>query len=267
MVAVYHNLHLAWIMSASAAKFIGIDASGGRQPFTYASLDQNCQLGMLSGGELEDVLACLGRDEASLVAVNAPQRPNRGLVRKRLEKLNLSPGHLRGSDIRLAEHELRERGISISPTPSRTETCAAWVQAGFELYRRLGEMGLKAYPWRGSASQWLEIHPHAAYTVLLGQLPLPKPTLEGRLQRQLALYDRGVGIRDPMDFFEEITRHKLLRGILPTELVYTAEELDALVAAYLAYLASTQPGAMTAIGDEQEGQIFLPPGELKERYG
>jgi hypothetical protein len=252
-------------MTSSPAIFIGIDASGGRQPFSYAALDPDCRLSVLSGGELEDVLSFLQGQPDAFVAVNAPQRPNHGLVRKRLEKLNLSTGHLRGSDIRLAEYELRERGISISPTPSRPENCAAWIQAGFELYRQLAELGFVAYP-ASEGRQWLEVHPHAAFAVLLGQLPLPKPTLEGRLQRQLALYDKGAGIRDPMEFFEEITRHKLLRGILPTEFVYTAEELDALVAAYLAFLGGSGSEPLCAIGDKQEGQIFLPPGELKEHY-
>jgi predicted RNase H-like nuclease len=253
-------------MSSSSARFIGIDASGGRQPFTCAALDADRHLVALSSGELEDVLDLLGGGEGLLVAVNAPQRPNQGIVRKRLEQLNLSTGHLRGSDIRLAEYELRERGISISPTPSRTENCAAWIQSGFELYRRLTEMGLTAYPSSESSRQCLEVHPHAAFTVLLGQLPLPKPTLEGRLQRQLALYDQGLGIRDPMGFFEEITRHRLMRGILPVELVYSPEELDALVAAYLAHLAGTQPELVTAIGDRQEGQIYLPVAQLMEHY-
>ena len=76
---------------------------------------------------------------------------------------------------------------------------------------------------------------------LLGQLPLPKPTLEGRLQRQLVLFEQDMGIKDPMEFFEEITRHRLLKGILPIECIYTSEELDALVAAFTAYLAVNQP--------------------------
>jgi predicted RNase H-like nuclease len=253
-------------MVSSPARFIGIDASGGRQPFTCAALDVDGRLSALSSGELEDVLAFLGGCEDVLVAVNAPQRPNHGIVRKRLEGLNLPTGHLRGSDIRLAEYELKERGISISPTPARPENCAAWIQAGFELYRRLAEMGLVAYPSPESSRQWLEVHPHAAFTVLLGQLPLPKPTLEGRLQRQLALYDQGLGIRDPMEFFEEITRHKLMRGILPLEFVYSPEELDALAAAFLAELAGTQPDRLTAMGDRQEGQIYLPSAELMEHY-
>jgi predicted RNase H-like nuclease len=75
-----------------------------------------------------------------------------------------------------------------------------------------------------------------------------------------------MGIKDPMEFFEEITRHRLLKGGLPTEFIYTAEELDALVAAYTAYLAASQPGEVLRIGNKQEGEIVLPVSGLKEAY-
>ena len=105
-----------------------------------------------------------------------------------------------------------------------------------------------------------------AFCTLLGQLPLPKPTLEGRLQRQIALYERKMGIKDPMEFFEEITRHKLLRGVLPMEYIYASQELDTLMAAYVAYCAFNHPQEMKMIGDIEEGQIALPVADLKERY-
>ncbi len=47
-----------------------------------------------------------------------------------------------------------------------------------------------------------------------------------------------MGIKDPMEFFEEITRHRLLKGVLPEEFIYSAEELDAMVAAFTAYMVS-----------------------------
>ncbi len=253
-------------MLFSDRTFIGIDPTAGRNPFTYAALDSDCNLVALAAGEIEDVLAFVGGQKAACLAINAPPRPNRGVVKSMLEGQSLTPGHLRGTDIRLAEHELRVRGIAVSPTPARREACPAWMQMGFELYRKLEAMGLRAYPCDESAHVWLETHPHAAFTALLGQLPLPKPTLEGRLQRQLALFEAEMGIRDPMDVFEEITRHKLLRGILPSELIYACEELDALVAALTAHRAMLQPEAIVRIGDEQEGQIVLPVPALKERY-
>jgi predicted nuclease with RNAse H fold len=246
--------------------FIGVDPSGGRRPFTYAALDQDCQLIALASGEIEDVLAFLGGQQARVVAVNAPSCTNKGLVRKRLEKQSLTPGHMRGVDMRQVEYELRERGISISPTPARPETCAAWMQMGFSFYHHLQEMGFKPFPAEDASHGWLETHPHAAFCALLGQIPLSKPSLEGRLQRQLVLHEQDMGIKDPMEFFEEITRHKLLHGALPVEFIYTAEELDALVAAYTAYLTVSHPDEVVWVGNKQEGQLVLPVALLKETY-
>jgi predicted RNase H-like nuclease len=80
------------------------------------------------------------------------------------------------------------------------------------------------------------------------------------------LYERGLGIKDPMDFFEEITRYKLIKGIWPTELLYAPEQLDALAAAYTAWLAVNKPEHISMIGDLKEGRIVLPEKELKEKY-
>ncbi len=253
-------------MVTPSLTYVGIDPTAGRHPFTFAALDQNRQLVALASGDLNDVLAFVADKKAGVVAINAPPHLNLGLVRKRLEMQNVAPGQLRGSDMRQAECELRERGISVSPTPSRVETCPAWMQMGFDLFRHLEKAGFTQYDLEKDSQQWLETHPHAAFCALLGQLPLPKPTLEGRLQRQSALYENGVGIRDPMEFFEEITRRKLLHGVLPMDLVYASEELDTLMAAYMAFCVVNCPQEMILVGDPQEGQIALPVTKLKERY-
>jgi predicted nuclease with RNAse H fold len=246
--------------------YVGVDPTAARFPFTLAALNQDRKLIVLAAGDVNDVLAYLTENKACVVAVNAPPRPNHGLVRKNLEKQNLARGQLRGSDMRQAESELRAHGISVSPTPARVETCPAWMQMGFDLFHRLDEAGFKQYPTENAPQQWLETHPHAAFCALLGQIPLSKPTLEGRLQRQIALYEQGIDMKDPMEFFEEITRHKLLLGSFPMELVYTAEELDAMMAAYMAFCVVNCPQETIFIGDHQEGQIALPVVGLKERY-
>lgn len=106
--------------------FIGLDPSGGRKPFTYAALDQNGRLVALKNGEMEDVLAFLAGQPGALMAVNAPRRPSIGLVRQDKREQNLPPLGISGRslDMRLAEHQLRERGINIAMTPSRKEFCA-----------------------------------------------------------------------------------------------------------------------------------------------
>ena len=246
--------------------YAGIDPTAGRFPFTFAALNQDLKLVVLAAGDVNDVIEFLAGQNACVVAVNAPPRPNHGLVRKNLENQNLARGQLRGSDMRQAESELRERGITVSPTPARVEACPAWMQMGFDLFHRLEEAGFKQYPQEHASLQWLETHPHAAFCALLGQIPLSKPTLEGRLQRQIALYEQGIGMKDPMEFFEEITRHKLLHGAFPMEQVYTTEELDTIMAAYMAYCVVNSPQETMFIGNNQEGQIALPVMSLKERY-
>ena len=246
--------------------FIGIDPTAGRSPFTFAALDDERNLLALSEGELEDVLTFVRNFPAATVAVNAPTKVNAGLARKRLEKQALTPHSLRGADLRLAEADLRARGISVSATPSREETCASWVQLGFLLYKRLTKAGFKFHPHEGADLLCLETHPHACFAALLGQVPLPKPTLEGRLQRQVILHDAGLQINDPMDFFEEITRHRLRLGVLPMELIYLPEQLDALVAAFAAWMAAKRPRETTRLGAKEEGFVVLPVEKLKEKY-
>ena len=249
--------------------FIGVDPTSGRKAFTYAALDADLKLLALADGEIEDVLAFLGGQAGAWVAVNAPSRPNQGLVRNADVRQALPPlRHAgRGMDMRLCEHALRERNISVATTPGKPESCPAWMQVGFDFYRKLAGLGYRAYPAEAGVTHvWLETHPQAVFAALLEQLPLPKPSIEGRLQRQVLLYDRGLGIRDGMEFFEEITRHRLLKGILPLEQIYHPGQLDALAAAYTAWVAARRPDALSLLGDAQEGQIVLPVKELRATY-
>jgi hypothetical protein len=238
--------------------FFGIDPTSGHKSFVYAVLDRDLTLVAQADGEMEEVIALLSERKHAIVAVNAPSGVNLGLVREKARRELREPRVLRGVDLRLAEFELRELGVAVSGTPSRAELCPSWMQLGFELYRELEKIGFLRYPAGEAGLQVLETQPHACYYSLTGQMPLPKPTLEGRLQRQLILHEHGVRVKDPMDFFEEITRYKLVKGILPLDMVYPAEMLDSLVAAYTAWVAMFRTENLTKIGDEQEGQIFLP---------
>lgn len=248
--------------------FVGIDPSGGRKPFTYAALDQNAKLVALNAGEMEDVLTFISGQPGVILAVNTPPRPSAGLVRQDEIRQSLPPLHVSGRslDMRMGEHILRQHGINVSMTPSRREQCSSWIQVGFDFYRRVQMLGFQPLSPTEMNYQWLETNPHACFCVLLGQNPLPRTALEGRLQRQLALFEQGLLIRDPMDFFEEITRHKLLRGLLPLDQIYAVEELDAIAAAYVAFIAGRHPERVINIGDPTEGQITLPVTQLKSKY-
>ncbi len=246
--------------------FIGIEPASGRKPFTYAALDRDLNLVALAEGEMADAAAFIAGQDSATVAINAPSGVNRGLVREMTKREMLTSYQLRRMDLRLAEHELRERGISVVKTPASAELCPMWMQVGFELYRKLIKMGFQKYPQADSRQQVLETNAHASYSVMTGQIPLARLSLEGRLQRQLVLYEHGLRIKDPMEFFEEITRYKLIKGFLPTELLYLPEQLDALVGAYVAWLAGYKQEGVFMLGDAKEGRMILPGKELKERY-
>lgn len=251
--------------------FIGIDVTAGRRPMNYAVLDEARRVVACAAGDLEVVLGAVAAYPAAVVAVDAPQSPNGGLMADAAYRAALAPAPAgsKYAQAKVCEYQLLRRGIKLYLTPRDEAAARPWMQMGFEVYRRLRALGYELY-WPGSAAprQMLEVHPHASFAVLLGRLPLPKDTLEGRLQRQMVLYRQRVGVRDPMSSLEEITPHSLLEGALRLPGLHTHDELDALAAAYTAYVAATLPDQATRVGDEDEGQIVVPVAaeKLKERY-
>jgi len=253
--------------------FIGIDPTAGQKPFTYAALDGDLQLLALGQGQLDEVLAFVGGQQSAYLGINAPRQPNQGKMSEREVRLLLDPPPRSGrwKGFRVAEYELHSRGISIPRTPAVEEECPRWVQVGFNLYRGIGRLGYEPYSGEpaaggGNAHQFIEVYPHGAYAALLGLIPFPKHTLEGRIQRQLVLYLKQLNISNPMQIFEEITRHRLLQGVLPLEGLYSAVEMDALVAAYTAWMAATKSEEVSLVGHPEEGQIVMPVAELKIHY-
>ncbi len=255
-------------MLFSPTTFVGIDPTAGQKPVVYAALDDDLRLLALGRGSMDEVLAFMAGQRQAVAAVCAPRQPNQGLMTQEEIRRQLSPLPRPGRwvNFRVADYLLRQHNISSPQTNSEAVKNPNWMQMGFTLHRRLEKLGYPPYPAKGSGRQCLEVYPHASFTVLLERLPFPKYTLEGRLQRQLALHERELKIPDPMLVFEEITRHRLLHGILPLDTVYSPGELDALVAAYTAWLAITHPEQTCVLGAPDEGQIVLPAAELKERY-
>jgi hypothetical protein len=119
------------------------------------------------------------------------------------------------------------------------------IQAGFQPFSQ------KSHP-----KQWLETNAQDCFHALSGHKLLPRRALEGRLQRSAILYEQGLQITDPVDIFEEITRYKLIQGILPLDELPSSKELDALVAAYLAWMTFNRPGQIIP-----KGEFVLPAGE------
>jgi hypothetical protein len=255
-------------MLFSPTTFVGIDPTAGQKPVVYAALDDDLRLLALGRGGMDEVLAFMAGQRQAVAAVCAPRQPNQSLMAQEEVRRQLSPRPRPGRwvNFRVADYLLRQHNIISPQTNAEAEKNPNWMQMGFTLHRRLERLGYSPYPATGSSHQCLEVYPHASFTVLLGRTPFPKYTLEGRLQRQLVLHDRELKIPDPMLVFEEITRHRLLHGILPLDTVYSPSELDALVAAYTAWLAVIHPEQTCTLGAAEEGQIVLPAAELTERY-
>ncbi len=244
-------------MSNTPTAYIGLEPSTPGRALTWAVLDGERNLLALSQGGLDDAMAFISGFPLAVAAVNAPSH----LVHASARKRPAAP-----AEMRALERDLRQRGMIVPKTPASEELCAPRVHAGLEIYRHLEQLGFRAFPAEESLL-WLETNPHAGFCALLGQVPLPRRTLEGRLQRQVALYDVAeLQVSDPMDFFEEITRHRLLMGQLPQGQLYTPEQLDALIAAYTALLAAKHSIETTRLGSKEDGWIVLPVGELKEKY-
>jgi hypothetical protein len=255
-------------MFSNSFTYIGVDPTAGQKPMAFAALDDDMRLLALSQGDLDEVLAFAAGQRRAFIAISAPRQPNLGLMDQEETRSQLIPAPRPGrwNNFRVAEYQLRQFGITIPQTVATTSDCPNWVQTGFQLFQRLEKFGYQPFFTPGAERQTLEVYPHACFTAWMGMLPFPKHTLEGRLQRQLLLYERRLHLPDPLNFFEEITRHRLLQGKLPEEILHTSAELDAIAAAYTAWLAAKKPDEITLIGHPEEGQIVLPIAEMKAHY-
>jgi hypothetical protein len=122
--------------------------------------------------------------------------------------------------------------------------------------KKLSQSGFRSYSNKNDPRQFLVTNAQDCFHALSGHRLFPQRGLEGRLQRSAILYEQGLQITDPIEIFEEFTRYKLIQGILPLENIYSAKELDALVAAYLAWMAVNRPGQIVL-----KGEFALPAPE------
>ena len=118
---------------------------------------------------------------------------------------------------------------------------------------QLIQAGFRPFSQKSHPKQWMETDAQDCFHALSGHKLLPHRALEGRLQRSAILYEQGLQITDPVDIFEEFTRYKLIQGILPLDRLPLARELDALVAAYLAWMSANRAAQIVP-----KGEFVLP---------
>jgi hypothetical protein len=233
----------------------------GRGLLTYAALDKSLRVLDLRQISSDDFKTYAGSQTAAIVAINAPRRLILEIPQTESQASLFTASQLpKPPKGRLADRQMHEHNLGRPITPSNLDRCPTWIRRGFALYDSLTTIGYCDYPSGSQPLQMMEVFTQATFTLLSGEPPLPRNSLEGRLQRQLLLNDKNVAVPDPMRFFEEVTRYKLRNGKLPLEEVCKPAELDALAAAYTAWLAINQPERIMLYGDEREGQIVVPVG-------
>ena len=254
-------------MEGQFSRFIGVEVRADKDyPFTYAAIDTELNVRALGKGDHQDAFAFLAGQHNALAAVNSPLTTNKGLLKREKIRKRLSvKSHLgRWANLRLVEYELLERGVNVPRTPQSIEHSPRWMKLGFRLFAELRKLGYADYPHESAQLQCFECQGEAAFWQLLGHVPLTADTLEGCIQRQVVLKLAGLQVPDAMRFFTEITRHKLLRNQLPTEMVYSAGELNALAAAYTACLCTGEDEETILIGHEEEGTVLLPARAISQ---
>ncbi len=239
--------------------YLGVDPSQRYKPYVYAALDASHRIVALGSGPLREILSYTAGLGSAIIAINGPQFTNQGLLAEANQGQKLFDlGSVKDENIRLVEASIAAEGVRVTRTPARENDCMMWIKRSLKLYGRLPKLGYRQYPNEGHRL-YCESMSEAVFSRLVGGAPLfEHDTLEGRLQRQLILFEQKIVLNDAMSFFEEVTCFRLLHGVLPMEDIYQSGELNALACAYLAWLLAHKPDQTEMLGEEREGRIFLP---------
>jgi hypothetical protein len=240
---------------------IGIDPSDARQNYSLAALDEDKNILALSRGRLDDVLSFAAGQTLAVIAIHIPtiplMDPNRNNSLKPLpqrENLwnapNESPS--RSDDF----NSVRNPTASITQIPAsrKTET----FRKGLVLREHLAELGYVEYQNQDKPRVYLGTNIESACDQIFSVPQYTDKSLEGRLQRQVLLAECGVNVIDPMVFFEEVTRFKLLHGKLPLDMIYKSLELNALICSFVAWSIQHSAENMICKSDVGTESIWLP---------
>ncbi|HSG26056.1 MAG TPA: DUF429 domain-containing protein [Anaerolineales bacterium] len=247
-------------MLFSECSYIGVDLSSGKKTIQYAAIDDQLELLALAQGDLNHLLTFLRSQQQAALAIHGPARPNQGILidAERREEYLIPMSKGRPGNMRVAEYALRKQHLPTYRTPANSAEAPSWMQTSFKLYSLLPEAGYHPYKSEQPLQRtYMEVIPETCFVAWLEGKILPASTLHGRMQRQMVLYEEGLKVADPMTYFEEITRYRILQGILPKDIIYPTNALTALTAAYMAWVATKQPGSIAMVGIPEEGQIAV----------
>jgi predicted nuclease with RNAse H fold len=234
--------------------FIGVDVH--KEKLTVANIDKNLNIELIDNINTQKLIEYVKNRENLIIAVDAPYKLNHGFMNNDQYRMLLDcklKGHY---NKKVSEYELSRRGINPFSTPGNMNEITGWkgwMNTGFNLYSNLENLGYKEISINGYKNNihgFIEVFPHACFTTLLDYIPSKKDTDEG-LKERIDILEK-VGFKDI---------NKILQGSGKHE---KTDKLDALVAAYTAYLS--YKGSVTFVGDLREGHIVLPTINLKDSY-
>ncbi len=238
-------------MAESFQTYIGIDVQAGLKPYFYTAINSGLEVIACGHGRLTDVIAYLAGQSSALVAVNGPVCLAHNSVQIGL----FESGDTTESCTRLGDRELEADGFHDLALPEHTKKAPLWVERSLELADSLKRLEYSIEP---GARQYFETQSDAAYWLVTGAMPYDSRSLEGRLQRQLLLWEFGLNLKDPMNFLEEFTRFRLRTSQVPLEQILPGHELRAMIAASTAWLLDNHPDRVRHFGTIHAGEIILP---------
>jgi len=252
-------------MLFSGELYVGVNLTRGEKSISYAALNHDLEPVTLAQDDYPSLLAYLGGQQQAVVGVYGPAKPNANILvdaeRRSQFLIELSKG--RPGNMRVAEYQLKQHKLPTFQTPASEMDAPLWMRTSFKLYRYLHKAGYQDYFVGCQAErQVVEVMPEVGFRAWMEGDLLPRNSFYGRMQRQLILYDLGIDLPDPMQFFEEVTRYKILQGILPDKAVLNVGMLIALGAAFMAWQTQQESEKIALVGLAQEGQIAVPASVL-----
>ncbi|MEN8241500.1 MAG: DUF429 domain-containing protein [Chloroflexota bacterium] len=255
-------------MLFTSETYIGIDPSRGKKAISYTALNKSLEPVGGGKGELAEVVAFIGGQQQAVVGVVGPSALNQQILMdpERRTALLIPISRGRPGDMRVAEHLLKQRGLPVYRTPSSGGKIPGWMETAFGLHGKLHQLGFAGSGADPTAERMvIECVPEVCFRAWISGEIMAANLFFGRLQRQLCLYNLGVDIADPMDFFEEITRHRVLHGQVPEGDIWSPSQVQCFAAAYLAWQAKNQPDQVGRVGVVGEGFITVPAVLIEEK--
>lgn len=234
--------------------YIGLNVNSRSPYYTVRGIDSHTTSLFELSGNWDEISMKLNEYDKIILAVNTPISPNKGFLTQSQRKKH-KPG--KWPDVRRIEYELEEYGAPIYHTPKKKSNLLAAQHHGFKLIENLLETGFRQFGDEGE-KVFLEVPSETAFWSFECKPLFTEESFIGQIQRQIMLLELGIDLPDPMDFFEELTRFKLLTGNAPLEMILETPSLNAWINAFTALQLHKNPSRITQLGYSQEGFLYLP---------